>query len=245
MTSIFDVYKQATKQANLNRPTFMSMQQYSVDEEVIETSTSSRTSIYWDYYNHAIAMQQSNEPSHNTTNPIFDMQQYSDEESDDEEVIDVDDELSVRTAHNLKTNSNLSHLTISAQVNRLRESDTNTSVSSTTEWKHSNGYKQCTTMFTARFQRYLHWNQSQVDEDRKRRETNDKVPGAFSFVSPILHSHNEEMPGASDSCESCACENMVDKSVAKKKKGTRMLRELESTLNINGYWREPLQSRRW
>ena len=70
---------------------------------------------------------------------------------------------------------------------------------------------------------------------------NEKVPGAFSFVSPILHSHNEEMPGAS---ESCACENVVDKSVVNKKKGTRMLRELESTLNTNGYWREPLKSRR-
>ena len=62
---------------------------------------------------------------------------------------------------------------------------------------------------------------------------NEKVPGAFSFVSPILHSHNEEMPGAS---ESCACENVVDKSVVNKKKGTRMLRELESTLNTNGCW---------
>ena len=62
---------------------------------------------------------------------------------------------------------------------------------------------------------------------------NEKLPGAFSFVSPILHSHNEEMPGAS---ESCACENVVDKSVVNKKKGTRMLRELESTLNTNGYW---------
>jgi hypothetical protein len=70
---------------------------------------------------------------------------------------------------------------------------------------------------------------------------NEKVPGAFSFVSPILHSHNEEMPGAS---ESCACENVVDKSVVNKKKGTRMLRELESTLNTNGCWREPLQLRR-
>jgi hypothetical protein len=184
------------------------------------------------------------------------------------------DELSARTACNLITNSNLSHLDIFAKVDRLRESDTNP----TCRWEDS----------YARFRRKMRKNQKQVDEKRKesrvdfhsqrmkslitRRtnshhtilstinekfttfsETNDevpsassfvlneKVPGAFSFVSPILHSHNEEMPGAS---ESCACENVVDKSVVNKKKGTRMLRELESTLNTNGYWREPLKSRR-